>query len=489
MFAQTARFVGNGENYIKWSVQFDPEELRIPGKSFRIGISEIKGNGEIEETRGLLKGKVSWKKYRVVVEGATFRRGEISIPETNSSLIDQSLVLKVYRVKSPDLLFTVKIPYHYETDMKILTIGNMGKVPGSIVKYAFRIYFNNESYQDFYPPKAKRRLNIFRIDSSEIVKKTKLDSPLDKFTISADGGYFLKRYLVIENDPFNIKHHRARFMGSLAKNPKIADTIETELDYKNNYSFDSRYVRNYCISPNSENEDHDNNLITYSSGYYGENGHNLKIYADIYKDSFFKDSLLLVSVTDLTNCGHYHYLVNTKGGSIKIYSHGLDGSDGSNGQDGSDGAGGGDGSHGSDGKTITKIIYNNDGTTSTVTETGPGGDGDDGSNGASGGNGTSGTNGSNGGDGGNIYFDYTKEAIAFLYLLDIQSIPGSGGRGGKGGKGGKGGEGGKGGQGGGGNPRGTNGTDGVKGNNGSNGTNGLNGSNGKEGIIIRQLIK
>jgi len=473
----------------KWSIQYDLEVLRVPENDFRIGISEKKADGNFNQTRGFLKGKVKWNKFRIEVEGATFRNGKIKIPETNNYLKDTAITVNVYRAKSSTLLFAQSIPYHYETGVKFLTNGEMGKVPGSIVKYGFRIYFNNGTFEDFYPAKAKRRFNIFRIDSTEIIQRTKLEEPLDQFLISSDGGYFLKRYLVIETDPFNIKYHTAQFVVSLAKSPNISDTLKTELDYIENYTFDSRFVRNYCLSANSDNEDYSNNSITYSSAYYGDEGHNLEVYAELYQDTFFKDSLLLVVVTDINNCEHYNYLVNTNGGTIKIFSHGLQGSDGSDGRTGTDGSNGTDGLMGSSGSTYTTHVTNSDGSVTVKTETGPGGNGGNGSNGSDGERGGDGSDGSNGGNGGDIYFTYTRDVIPYLHLIDIRSIPGEGGKGGSGGRGGSGGSGGKGGSGGYGNPSGSAGSIGNNGSNGSRGHDGSDGNKGNKGVIVKKLVK
>jgi hypothetical protein len=461
-----------------WDLAYDPTILRIPGNKLPV---EILKNGKTDRKQSLFGTKTRWTKYKVDIKGGVFRNGRIFISDSTGYMKGKALEVTVYSKDSSKLLFTKRIPYNYETAVQLLTRTPLGKVPGSITKYGFRIYYDNGDYTDLWPSDPRFRLNFFNVDSTELVSRNKTD----RFLLSSHNGYFLKRYLVIEEDPFKITDHSSSFSIALAKNPSLADTLYTNLNYIFNYYYDSQRVRNYCLNTDDEEKNHP---LIFSRGHYSDDGHDLDVFADLYEDSIISDPLLRITITDLNNCETYNYLVNVNGGTIKIYSRGYDGSDGSNGSDGSDGTNGSDGSSGSSGSTVTKYVTDSNGKQSSYTEEGPGGDGSNGSSGSDGSDGGNGSDGKDGGDGGNIQFHYTSAVTPYLHLIDIRSIPGDGGDGGKGGEGGSGGKGGKGGRGGSGNPNGRNGSDGTNGRDGSDGRNGSDGRDGRPGNVVRVCV-
>ena len=84
-------------------VRYDPTVLRIPGNSFRIGITTILQNGAIANTRGYLDGKTSWRNFKIEVEGGCFLFGKIWIHKTDEYTKDKFLICKSLFQKNQNL--------------------------------------------------------------------------------------------------------------------------------------------------------------------------------------------------------------------------------------------------------------------------------------------------------------------------------------------------------------------------------------------------
>jgi len=406
----------------KYVLQYDPSVSRISGKSLPIGIVTLSAGAQPIQTKGFLKGRDAWSKYRLDVDSGSYSNGKIKIKGTHDYKKGDSITVSAYTRKwllggKGKWLLTQKIPYNYEDSINILTTGNIGKAPGDHVQFGIRTWYDNKQFVDKRAP-AKKNLKgfLFNFDGSHLSKS--------------------KSDLKIDGDPEKISNDQVRLIAMLAKDSVIKDTLQIMLDYVASYQ-----------------------CKIVSSG----DGHKLNVTADAYFDSLINATLLKVTVVDSGAKKTYHYRVNTKGGSIMISSKGADGSDGRSGFDGTPGSPGSPGSVSVDVETVT----NPDGTTSTTTNTveGPGGDG------GRGGDGENGEDGGNGGNGGAILIRYTPAVTPFLSLIKAQSIAGAGGSGGRGGTGGSGGSGGSG------NPTGNQGSSGM------DGRAGFDGSAGSKGKI------
>ncbi len=400
-------------------IKYDTAALRIPNKSFSIGVIKTATTG-VTETKGLLKGKYSWRKYRVELSDGSCTNGKIKLNAAKDYKKGDSITVNVYTRKwllggKGQFLATAKIPYNYETGIKVLTKGTFSKAPGNHVQFGIRTFYNNNMSVDKWAP-AKN---------------------LQDFIMNFNGGHISrsKGDLKIDNEPIKITNDKVRLIASLAKAPAIMDTLQIVMDYIYNYKCN----------------------IT-SQGL----GHDLTITADAYFDKLINATLVKVQVKDSMERKSFNYLFNVSGGSLAVSSRGANGADG---LAGFDGIAGTDGSVGS---AIVLTSTDRDGNVTTTTTMGPGGDGGNGTNGSDGGGGQNGYNG------GSITIYYTAAAKPYLNLITATSIPGAGGQGGKGGRGGRGGSGGLG------SPGGTSGMNGLD---GMDGLPGLNGTAGKIGFV------
>ena len=435
----------------RYEFQNDQKSLRISRKSLPIGITSILSNGKIIQTKGLLGGNDGWSKYKVSVDGGKFSGGKITIAKSDSYRKSDSMEIKIYTRthflgKRNVWLLTQKVPYNYETSIKIITSGTYTKAPGSHIKYGIRKDFDNGMSKIIWPSKATSDLSSIFYNAQTAINSQSLKIPVKGFSIVPEGGSLSQSEFIIDNNPFNISNHTVKLIAILAKYPAIKDTFQMVLDYIEHYTFDKPTTGDLY-------------------GYNGDRGHDLNVFSDVYFDTIINTKLMYVKIIDLKENKIYNYLINTNGGSIKIISRGLDGSDGSSGMDGSNG------SDGSSGSWSTETVQVNDSTTTTVSVQGPGGNGEDG------GDGGNGDNGSSGGDGGDIYINYTPYVQPYLKMIEALSIPGIGGRGGSGGNGGKGGSGGSG------NPSG------YSGNNGHDGFAGSDGQDGRPGKVYFNLVE
>ena len=400
---------------------YDTNALRIPGQTLRVGIITEPAKGAAVYTRGLLNGNYGWTKYRIEVTGGSFSAGEIKISGDTSYKKNDSITVKVYTRKwllggKDKWLLTCKIPYNYETSIKVLTKGTFSKAPGNHVGFGIRTYYNDGKYIDKWAPASKN---------------------LQDFVLAPNGGHISKSKgdLKIDDNPIKITDDKVKLVAMLAKNHAIKDTLQIIMDYVAKYQ---------CYVPSANN------------------GHSLTVFANVYPDSIIHAKLMRITVMDSIARKNYDYVINTSGGSIIISSAGARGSDGLDGMQGMDGAPGADGALSS----YTETTTNADGTTSTNTITTQGA----GSDGGSGTDGFNGENAEDGFDGGNITIIYNAAAKPYLSMITANSMPGAGGQGGRGGHGGSGGRGGSG------NPSGS---QGRSGNDGFNGEDGASGNKGK----------
>jgi len=417
-----ARSIGTDTTVARYILQYDPSPLRIPGRSLPIGIEALLPGGQVSKTEGFLQGEDRWSKYKVEVAGGSFSNGKIKISSNGGYQKTDSITVNVYTRKwflggRNKWLFTQKIPYNFEDSINILTTGNIARAPGDHMQFGIRTWFNNTAIIDnWFKTKNSPQGFLFEFSGAHLSKS--------------------KGDFKIDTDPSSITNDKVKMVAILARNTAIRDSLQITLDYIGAYQ-----------------------CKVQSAG----KGHDLFVTADAYPDSLIHAKLLKVTVVDSIGKKTYHYLVNTRGGSLTISTRGANGLDGRNGFDGSNGSNGADGIISTSVETTTAA----DGTiqTNTTTTQGPG------SNGGRGADGENGVDGDNGFDGGTIHIHYTSAAKPFLEMIHALSLPGVGGSGGRGGRGGSGGSGGTG------NPSGSNGL------NGFDGRSGFDGAKGKPGKV------
>jgi hypothetical protein len=260
----------------------------------------------------------------------------------------------------------------------------------------------------------------FKVAFSSVRKNGKQSNPNGlagrknywQYDIKVEGGTFDDGYVIIDSNPRSIKNHEIIIEASPKNKPEPKKVCRIKLNYKGVtiLNFDGRTGddprdRGKMIIP----------VITASEGrpgLPGEAGKDLIIWVWMHHDTLLNATLLKGEITEKLNPGvKTYFIINTKGGSLRISAKG-----GKGGQ-------GGAGAEGADGRDRSDK---------------PGRSGGDGGNGGEGGD------GGDGGKGGSITLHFDVAADPFFDLIYLDNSGGSGGFGGNGGRGGKGGKGGAG---------------------------------------------
>jgi hypothetical protein len=395
--------------------------------------------------------------------GCDYSNGKIKLPDQNWPE-KGNIAIDIEVASQPQIRQYITIPKNYITRIKLFARNTFHKAPGNSIKLGINKIFDN-SFTEI--------LN----------KRRQVDKFLTGCKIYVTGGDYKNGTFKITDDIFKIEYHEAGIIAEPIFDPSLADTFNFKLDYIDNYNASiiagSGYGGYSGMSGSSGanggcsgcNGSDGQNGSDGSNGSSGENGHDVSVDFDAYYDTILNTDLCLVHIEDLADKRTWNYLVNPKGGTLKLTSSGGNGGDGGAGGSGGSGGDGGAGSTHTYERTKNVTVTDSTGThtvqeTETYTETDPGGHGGNGGYGGSGGS------GGYGGDGGKIYVYYTEASMPFLSILTVNSLGGSGGFSGSGGYGGSGGSGGNG------NPSGSGGFS------GSSGSSGFSGSSGRNGEVI-----
>jgi hypothetical protein len=455
-------------------ITFDNQQLILPGESFSVGIITYYKNGKIGRTRGLEDGSAFWWNYKVEVTGGTSFSGSITVDSKIGKCTGRSVIVKAYPRKQPELAKELTLPLNYETAITFRPTNQFDKAPGSQVKGELQVVFDN--------------------GMQRVYKELRNKKESDLFQFTGIGAYWQKGKFIIEPDINKIDMHSVSLITGSLRNPAVNDTFRILLDYKHNYEL---FLRGWSGQSGFSGSRGVNGVNGWNGsdgqngqpGEFGSDGPDIGVWADLYYDSILNCNLLYVFVQDFASDEEYRYLLNPKGGTLKVSSVG--GSGGSGGS-GGDGGAGGDGKEGEirvdthiEKQTVSKTekrtvekkvkqkVINSEGkeveievdvlveedvivnvevdveVSVTVQEQGH--------DGGEGGWGGAGGFGGTGGYGGNITLYLTDDARPYLYMILPVSDGGSGGKNGDGGAGGRGGTGGYG------NPSGRNGNDGYSG--------------------------
>jgi hypothetical protein len=453
---------------------FDEQQLLLPGESFRIGVISYYKNGKIKRTVGMDGGSILWWRYHIDVTGGKYFSGRILVNEELIPSKGKYIGLKISPRRQHELMKELLLPLNYETKITYRPVAAFDKAPGSQIKGELVSEFDN---------------GIQRVCTN--LRNSKESN---NFQFSGEGGTWKNGKFTIEPDFTKIEQHLSSVIVNSVRNNSVADTFSVLLDYKHAYKL--------CFSGSSGMPGFSgSNGGSGSSGMHGGDGQNgqpgdfgndgpeLGVWVDLYRDSVLNTDLLYVYAQNLWTGEESRYLINPNGGSLDVSSNG--GSGGSGGSGGNGGSGG----KGQEGekwiethiekqtvkKPVTKTVIRKEKQKRTdadgkeyevevdvevaetiyvdeeikvvveVVKQGPGGDGGDG------GWGGAGALGGGGGYGGNITLYFTDDARPYQYLFVARSEGGSGGMNGSGGLGGLGGSGGQG------NPNGRSGLSGPSG--------------------------
>jgi len=455
-------------------IVFDKQQLVLPGESFSIGIITYYKNGKISKTKGMKDGTVFWWNYKVEITGGSFLSGRVSVNKQTQPTVGQSISIKAYPRKQPELAKQIILPLNFETEITFKPASQFDKAPGSQVKGELICEFDNGMKRIYS--------NLRNNKESEL------------FYFSGIGATWSKGKLTIEPDITKIDQHLVSLIISSSRNPAVADTFPVLLDYKHNYEL---YLRGWSGSPGFSGSNgsggisgwHGSDGQNGQHGEFGKDGPDIGVWADLYYDSILNCELLYVFAEDFSTNKEYRYLLNPEGGTLEVTSAGGSGGTGG---DGGNGGNGGDGKAGeirvekhiekqtvskTEKRTVIKkekkIVINSEGK-EVETEVDVPVEEDvivyvevdvevsvnvqeEGEDGGDGGWGGAGGFGGIGGYGGNITLYLTDDACPYLYMIMPVSDGGSGGKHGSSGRGGRGGSGGYG------NPSGRNGADGYDG--------------------------
>ncbi len=433
-------------------LSLEPGQLIFPGNNLSVGLSFASVRGDTDRTRGLLGGRIQWRKLYVESSvDARVRNGILRIPRDLSLVKNRYFTVRVYDRRKKRLYYEGSVPYNFPVRVKPQMPAEFTKAPGFQTPFSLAVQWDNDT--------------VTTADGQRGLLS------LSDFNYYVKGGEVARNRLHISPDVQRFADNHTVAVYASARDFVIPESEATSflLDYKARYRFARFGWRGsdgwnggsgQCGPTGGRGGDG-------GWGAPGDDGHrgpDLRVEMDAHFDETLQATLVDVKVTDLNGGSRIWYRVNAEQGKVRVESQGGSGGDGGR------GGNGGDGGRGEDGREekIRKKVNDSTFVEETIRHRGgPGGDGGNGGNGGPGGF---------GGDGGDIYVSYTAAARPYLHVLEARSSGGSGGSGGFGGSAGSGGSGGRG------EPGGRNGCS------GRSGGNGPWGQSGRDGQVRLRLV-
>jgi hypothetical protein len=227
------------------------------------------------------------------------------------------------------------------------------------------------------------------------------DTKWTNFNVVVVSGKFNEGIVTIEKDPRRIKDNKVVVtVTPLETLNSISKELTINVDYKGSVFANFSGVVGQSGYSGTDGAHglgvagkSGGNGTNGTSGSDGGKGQSIDVYVSSFYDASLKDTLLTVFVESKTNMSQGYFVINTKGGNIKVSA------------DGGAGGSGGSGGYGGIGGMGQS----------------PGG------NGGNAGNGGNGANGGNGGDGGEIRFHIDPSAKVYQKLISYSNIGGIGG--------------------------------------------------------------
>lgn len=180
-----------------YKIRYDHAALRIPGRSFAIGLIVYGQGRKAADTIGYPGKNSGWSKYRLSVDSGSISGGTVKLKRSEA--------------------YSRKIPYNYEDSIVLLSNGNNDRSPGDHLKFGVRTIYDDKQFADVWFPVKKKAGR--------------------RFLLGFDGAHLSKSKgdLKIDNDVSRISGDRIRVFARLAKNSAIGDTLSLLLDYTAQY--------------------------------------------------------------------------------------------------------------------------------------------------------------------------------------------------------------------------------------------------------------
>lgn len=257
------------------------------------------------------------------VSGGTDFSGRISVNEQLVPSKGKYIGLKAYPKKQPDLAKELLLPLNYETKIEYRPTVDFDKAPGSQIKGELLTEFNN--------------------GQTRICSDLRNSRESENFQFSGEGGFWKNGRFTIDPDFTKIEEHRAALIINSLRNKSVADTFSVLLDYEHTYHLNLRGssgssgfsgISGSSVLPGY----HGHHGQPGQDGGFGEDGPEIGVWADLYRDSVLNYDLLYVYAQNLWTGEEFRYLINPEGGKLDISSDG--GSGGSGGSGGNGGSGG-----------------------------------------------------------------------------------------------------------------------------------------------------
>jgi hypothetical protein len=124
-------------------VDYDYNQLVLPGENFSITIVSYHPDGKIRKTRGTPGGNVSWGRYNISVTGGEFKGVKIYVSEKLVPSKGKYIGISVTPEKYPELKKEILIPLNYETSVEFIPDETFEKSPGSVIEGWVVSTFNN----------------------------------------------------------------------------------------------------------------------------------------------------------------------------------------------------------------------------------------------------------------------------------------------------------------------------------------------------------
>jgi len=235
-------------------IEFDEEQLILPGESFRIGATSFSKKGKVKSTTGLMGGSVWWWKYKVEVAGGTHAGGRIAVNERLVPSRGKYIGLKVYPRKQPELIKEMLLPLNYETKIIYKPTNEFDKAPGSQIRGELYTEFDN--------------------GVSRVCENLRSSRESDYFQFTPHGGSWENGKFTIDPNFMNIDDHRASLIVNSLRNKSLSDACAVLLDYRHTYDLKVNGSPGFSgfSGANGSSGSHGGNGYDGQDGQNGEHG-------------------------------------------------------------------------------------------------------------------------------------------------------------------------------------------------------------------------
>ncbi len=316
-------------------VEYDKNQLVLPGGKFSISIVSYHPNGKIRKTRGIPGGNVSWRRYNVLVTGGEFKGNKIEVSKKLVPSFRKYIEVEVSCNKQSEIKKRMLIPLNYETSVEFIPELPFSKSPGSVIE--------------------GKIVSVYDNGITRITEKLRTSNQTAGFSFETSGGYWQKGKFSIETDFMNIENHTASLVVTPVLNPAAADTFSVLMDYKQHYTLNFNGQSGSWGFSGASGSSGDPGCNGGDGGFgqdgeAGDHAPDVGVWADLYYDSLLNCNLLYIYTLNFWNDAENFYLLNPEGASLTVSALG------GNGGSGGDGGRGGNGGNGHDGEIWYETI-------------------------------------------------------------------------------------------------------------------------------------